>query len=263
MTDLNINNLTVTIEDIQILSDVSLNIKRGNLVGLIGPNGAGKSILLKSILGLIEGAEGDITLDEKNITDWTIKERGQKIAYAAQGAPVHWPLTVGHLVSLGRIPHLTPWQSTNTEDQDLTLQAMKRTDVDHLAARNTTTLSGGERARAMLARAIVTGAEFLLADEPIEALDPYHQIKIMTILKELAIAGNGVLLVLHDLNFAQEYCDKLVLLNKGHVIASGAPSEVLTDTNLEKAYNIKAARIEKDGKNYLIPSGLLNFNEPE
>ena len=156
MTDLNINNLTVTIEDIQILSDVSLNIKRGNLVGLIGPNGAGKSILLKSILGLIEGAEGDITLDEKNITDWTIKERGQKIAYAAQGAPVHWPLTVGHLVSLGRIPHLTPWQSTNTEDQDLTLQAMKRTDVDHLAARNTTTLSGGERARAMLARAMLT-----------------------------------------------------------------------------------------------------------
>tara|TARA_R110002096_G_scaffold257381_1_gene450840 strand:+ start:173370 stop:174152 length:783 start_codon:yes stop_codon:yes gene_type:complete len=260
MTDLSIKNLSVTIDENQILSDVSMNLERGSLMGLIGPNGAGKSILLKSILGLIEQATGDITLDNKNLDDWTLKERAQKIAYAAQGAPVHWPLTVGHLVSLGRIPHLSPWQSTNVEDQALTLQAMKKTDVDHLAARSTTTLSGGERARAMLARAIVTGAEFLLADEPIEALDPYHQIKIMTILKEIANAGNGVLLVLHDLNFAQSYCDKIVLLNQGHIIAAGTPGEVLTDQNLEKAYNVKAARIEKDGKSYIIPTELLNSN---
>ena len=256
MSDLTVRNLDVILDDNQILSDVSIDIPRGKLVGLIGPNGAGKSILLKSILGLIDEASGEITLDDKDLSTWTLKERGQKISYAAQGAPVHWPLTVGHLVSLGRIPHLSPWQSTSTEDQTLTLEAMKKTNVDHLSTRITTTLSGGERARAMLARAIVTGAEFLLADEPIEALDPYHQIQIMNILKDLADTGHGVLLVLHDLNFAQSYCDELILIDKGKIISSGKPQDVLSDENLQNAYNIKVTRLEQDGKSYIIPSAL-------
>lgn len=258
MTILRAENINVTLDENRILSDVSLELGSGKLIGLIGPNGAGKSILLKSILGLIDGATGSISLDDKDINSWSLKERARKISYAAQGAPVHWPLTVGHLVSLGRIPHLSPWQSTSELDQKLTFEAMKKTDVDHLAPRITTTLSGGERARAMLARAIVAGAEFLLADEPIEALDPYHQIKIMEILKELAGAGHGVLLVLHDLNFAQKYCDELILLEKGKIIAKGKPQDVLSDENLEQAYQVKAVRMEKDGESFIIPSGHIN-----
>ncbi|MBT5074234.1 MAG: ABC transporter ATP-binding protein [Kordiimonadaceae bacterium] len=258
MTVLSINNLNVTLEENRILSDVSFEVPSGKLVGLIGPNGAGKSILIKSILGLIDGASGDISLDGKDINSWSIKERAQKISYAAQGAPVHWPLTVGHLVSLGRIPHLSPWQSTSTLDQTLTLDAMKKTDVDHLVSRSTTTLSGGERARAMLARAIVTGCEFLLADEPIEALDPYHQMKIMDILKELAETGHGVLLVLHDVNFAQKYCDELILLNEGQIISKGLPEDVLSDENLLKAYQVKATRLEKNGEVFIIPTSRIN-----
>jgi len=257
MTNLTVRNLNVTLDDNKILSDVSLEMASGKLVGLLGPNGAGKSILLKSILGLIDGARGKISLGGQDLESWTLKERARKISYAAQGAPVHWPLTVGHLVSLGRIPHLSPWQSTNKEDQLLTLEAMKKTDVDHLVTRIITTLSGGERARAMLARAIVAGSEFLLADEPIEALDPFHQIKIMEILKELSKSGHGILLVLHDLNFAQKYCDELILIDKGKIISIGPPEDVLSDENLQNTYRVKAARMEKDGEIFIIPSGRI------
>ncbi|HPF45578.1 MAG: ABC transporter ATP-binding protein [Alphaproteobacteria bacterium] len=258
MSLLSIRNLHISLEGQKILSDVSLDVRSGKLVGLIGPNGAGKSILLKSILGVIDKKDGEITLDGKDISDWPLMEKARKISYAAQGAPVHWPLTVGHLVSLGRIPHLSPWQSTTREDQILTLEAMKKTNVDHLSMRITTTLSGGERARVMLARAIVTGAEFLLADEPIESLDPYHQIQILNILKELTQNGHGVLLIIHDLNFAQKYCDELILLDKGKVVASGQPSDVLNDRNLQNTYRIKASRFLKDGNSFIIADELLN-----
>ncbi|MEZ5758219.1 MAG: ABC transporter ATP-binding protein [Emcibacteraceae bacterium] len=258
MSHLSIRNLLVSLEGQKILSDVSFDISSGRLVGLIGPNGAGKSILLKSILGVVDKSAGEITLDGKDISDWPLKERARKISYAAQGAPVHWPLTVGHLVSLGRIPHLSPWQSTTRKDQILTLEAMKKTNVDHLSMRITTSLSGGERARVMLARAIVTGAEFLLADEPIESLDPYHQIQILNILKELTKNGHGVLLIIHDLNFAQKYCDDLILLDKGKIVASGKPGDVLSDKNLQNTYKIKARRFDKDGDNFIIADKLLN-----
>ncbi|MCP5382266.1 MAG: ABC transporter ATP-binding protein [Kordiimonadaceae bacterium] len=258
MSRLSIRNLDVSLEGQKILSDVSFDISSGRLVGLIGPNGAGKSILLKSILGVIDKNAGEITLDGRDISYWPLKHRARKISYAAQGAPVHWPLTVGHLVSLGRIPHLSPWQSTTHEDQILTLEAMKKTNVEHLSMRITTSLSGGERARVMLARAIVTEAEFLLADEPIESLDPYHQIQILNILKELTKNGHGVLLIIHDLNFAQKYCDELILLDKGKIVASGKPSDVLSDKNLQKTYKIKARRFDKDGDNFIIADKLLN-----
>ena len=253
MTGLKVKGVSVAIEEHQILDNVSLNLEPGQLVGLIGPNGAGKSTLLKAILGLIPCQQGEILLAGQDIEQWSLKERAQKISYAAQGAPVHWPLTVEHMVSLGRIPHLGPWQKIGEEDHAAIQKAMELTDSLHLAQRITSTLSGGERACAMLARAIVGNTPYLLADEPVASLDPFHQIQVMEILKDLSTQGHGVLIVLHDLSLAQRYCDRLFLLHQGKLMASGATAEVLSDENLEAAYHIRAARWQDGGESFLIP----------
>ncbi|MBL4800648.1 MAG: ABC transporter ATP-binding protein [Emcibacter sp.] len=250
---LDARNIHVTINKHQILRDVSLSIPKGKLIGLIGPNGAGKSTLLRTILGLTEPQSGQILLDGEELSNWTLKERAKKISYAAQGAPVHWPLDVRHIVSLGRIPHMDPWQKINPLDDQLIHQAMIKTDVLHLADRLTTTLSGGERACVMLARAMVAEADYLCADEPIASLDPYHQLQVMDILRSLAKEGHGVLIVLHDLTLAGRYCDELVLMNQGQILANGPPDNVLTAENLDRAYHIKASRWQENGDSFLSP----------
>ncbi|MCK5425918.1 MAG: ABC transporter ATP-binding protein [Emcibacter sp.] len=246
-------DIHVTIKDNTILKGASLTVQKGKVIGLIGPNGAGKSTLLRAILGLVTPQSGEISLDDERMSDWTLKERAKKISYAAQGAPVHWPLDVQHIISLGRIPHLDPWQKISTSDEEIIHQAMIKTDTLHLSERLVTTLSGGERACVMLARAIVSEADYLCADEPIASLDPYHQLQVMDILQGLAREGHGVLIVLHDLTLAQRYCDELVLLNKGGVLSSGDVSHVLTPENLDKAYHIKASRWQENGDSFLSP----------
>ncbi|PCI32740.1 MAG: ABC transporter [Alphaproteobacteria bacterium] len=250
---LDAHNIHVTIKDNAILKGASLSVPKGKVIGLIGPNGAGKSTLLKAILGLTDIQSGQITLDGEELSGWSLKDRAKKISYAAQGAPVHWPLDVEHIISLGRIPHLDPWQEISDADQNLIHQAMVKTDTLHLAKRLTTTLSGGERACVMLARAIVSDADYLCADEPIASLDPYHQLRIMDILRGLATDGHGVLIVLHDLTLAGRYCDELVLINKGQILAQGPVEQVLTTENLELAYHIKASRWQEEDDHFLSP----------
>lgn len=252
MNGLHIHNVSVVIDGRQILENLSLDLEPGQLIGLIGPNGAGKSTLLKAMLGLIPCA-GQILFGEQNLEDCSLKERAQKISYAAQGAPVHWPLTVEHMVSLGRIPHLGPWQTLGEQDRAAITRAMELTDSLHLADRLVTTLSGGERACAMLARAIVADTSWLLADEPVASLDPYHQLQVMDILKGLSRDGHGVLIVLHDLTLAQRYCDKIFLIEGGKMLASGTAEEVLTDENLKHAYHIHAVRWQDQGEAFLMP----------
>ena len=262
---LDARNIHVTIDTHLILRDVSLSVPKGKLVGLIGPNGAGKSTLLRAILGLTEPQSGHVLLDGEELSGWSLKERAKKIAYAAQGAPVHWPLDVRHIISLGRIPHMDPWQKISAADEQIIHQAMVKTDVLHLADRLTTTLSGGERACVMLARAIVAGADYLCADEPIASLDPYHQLQVMDILRNLAHEGHGVLIVLHDLALAGRYCDELVLMHQGEILANGAAEDVLSAENLDRAYHIKASRWQENGDNFLSPwkiSGRPDHKEP-
>ncbi len=246
-------NIHVTIKDNTILKGASLSVPKGKLIGLIGPNGAGKSTLLRAVLGLVDTQSGTISLDTEALSNWTLKQRAKKISYAAQGAPVHWPLDVEHIISLGRIPHLDPWQKISDTDNELIQQAMIKTDTLHLANRLVTTLSGGERACVMLARAIVSEADYLCADEPIASLDPYHQIQVMDILRDLANDDHGVLIVLHDLTLAQRYCDELILLHQGEVLSTGTAEQVLTPDNLDKAYHIRASRWQENGDSFLSP----------
>ncbi len=256
MSGLKLDKVSVALGGTPILGDVSFDIKPGEMVGLIGPNGAGKSTALRAILGLVE-AGGDITLEGTSVKGMNAKERARQIAYVPQGAPVHWPLTAERTVALGRIPHLTPWQDMSAVDNAAIEQAMRQTDCWEFRDRLVTTLSGGERARVLLARTIAVGAGYMLADEPTASLDPEHQLQVMDVLRAEAGRGVGVVIVMHDLSLAMRSCDKLVLLHGGRVLATGAPTEVLTDEHVATAFNVKMAKWNDGTSDYLVPHQTL------
>jgi iron complex transport system ATP-binding protein len=253
MTALRAQDIAVSIKRTPILQGVNVDVPAGKIVGLVGPNGAGKSTLVRALLGLLPLGLGRVTLDGQDLERLSLRDRAGRIAYAPQGAPVHWPLAVDHLVGLGRIPHLSPWRKVSEADHRAIEQAMAQTDTTHLQSRIATTLSGGERARVMLARALAVEAPFILADEPVASLDPFHQLQVMDILRQQARDGTGVLVVLHDLSLAMRFCDEIVILLDGRVLASGVPDEVLTDENLRTAFSIRASRWQDGDTNLMMP----------
>jgi iron complex transport system ATP-binding protein len=236
---LRVENLHAALGNARILSGLNLSLEGTRFIGLIGPNGVGKTTLVRAIAGLIP-FEGAITLDGASIASIPSATRARQIAYLAQGAESHWPLSVARLVALGRLPHLAPFAKPQAEDEAAIARAMQLADVESFAARDVLTLSGGERARVLLARALAVEAPLMLVDEPVAALDPYHQLGVMEGLVAYARAGRMVVAVLHDLSLAARFCDELVLLNNGHVHAQGAPAAVLTPANLRDVYRIDA-----------------------
>ncbi|WP_119677598.1 ABC transporter ATP-binding protein [Indioceanicola profundi] len=229
-----------------VLAGVELRIGPGELVGLIGPNGAGKSSLLRCMAGLAQPRGGKVLLDGQPLDKVPANRRAQRLAYLAQGAEVHWPLTVERLVALGRLPHLGPWSRPDDADTHAIERAMELCDVASLRSRTATTLSGGERARVLLARALAAEPALLLADEPVAGLDPYHQLQVMDVLCARAAAGTGVLMVLHDLTLAARFCSRVALLHQGRVAADGPPGEVLRPGLLEEVYGVRMAAARLD-----------------
>ena len=251
-TSLHIEGLSVELGGTSILEGVSFTLPRGKILGLIGPNGAGKSTAIKSILGLVPCTSGAVKVGSVDVAEMDARIRAKTLAYVPQGAPVHWPLTAERTVALGRIPHLTPWQTLVQEDEVAIESAMQKADCTQFRERLVTTLSGGERSRVLLARTLAVGADFILADEPIAALDPMHQLQVMDILKAEAASGTGVMVVMHDLGLAMRSCDELVLLHQNKVLAAGHHNEVLSDANLRAAFGVEVSRWQ-DGGNFLVP----------
>lgn len=248
---LDIEHLDVTLGYQLVVSGARMKVRQGELLGLLGPNGAGKSTLLRSILQLIPST-GSINFEEQDLRTIPLETRSRKIAYLAQQGPVNWPLSVERLVTLGRFPHLTSWQHLSPHDQDLVDRVLQQTDLTHLRSRTVTTLSGGERTRALLARALTVDAPLLLADEPVAALDPAHQLQIMHLLRQYSEAGHGVIVVMHDLTLAARYCHRLALMHQGTVIAEGTAKEVLTPERLAAVYDIDA-KYGPEKEFYVIP----------
>ena len=239
------------------VSGVSAALEPGQLVGIIGPNGAGKSTLIRALLGLVRADGGAVSIDDTPIANLSRKDVARRVVYLPQGQTLHWPLLVERLVALGRMPHLGPLSRLSPEDEAMVDAALARADVLHLKGRIATELSGGERARVLLARALAVGAPALIADEPLAALDPGHQLDVMDLLKGEARAGSLVVTVLHDLGMAARYCDRLLLMDKGRLVADGKPMEVLTEQRLAEVYGISAC-IEADGEWPLIlPTGRI------
>ena len=221
-----------------VLHDAGFGARAGEVVGLIGPNGAGKTTLLRAICQLVPARSGAASWDGRALGAMVARERATTLAYLPQGQTIHWPLTVRRLVALGRLPRLGPLSRPSSADAAAVDAAMTAADVTHLAARETTSLSGGERARVLLARALAVEAPVLLADEPTASLDPYHVLEIMSLLRAIADQGRLVVAVMHELGLVARFCDRVVLLNHGRKVAEGPPREVLTPERLREVYRI-------------------------
>ncbi|HOZ26276.1 MAG TPA: ABC transporter ATP-binding protein [Hyphomonadaceae bacterium] len=231
-------SVSVSIRSRELVSRASLHISGGELVGLIGPNGAGKSTLLRAILGITEKSAGDIMLDGKDFLALPGSERARAVAFLPQERRVEWRLPAHDIVMLGRYPHQTGFGGPTPEDRAAVDRALEAVDGNGLRDRPVAVLSGGERTRILLARALAVEAPLLLVDEPIAALDPYHQLHVMEILRERARNGCGVLAVIHDLALAERFMDRLVLMDSGRIVADAAPASVLTPERLATVYRI-------------------------
>lgn len=245
--------LSVDLGGARVVDGVTTTLTAGTLIGVIGPNGAGKSTLARALLGLVPPVAGQVTIDGTDIAGMGVAAIARRIAYLPQAVAVHWPLTVARLVGLGRLPHLGPFSRIAATDRDAIDAALAATGTAHLASRTVTDLSGGERARVMLARALATGAPALIADEPLASLDPGHQLDVMALLRAQARAGALVVVVLHDLGIAARWCDRVLLMAEGRLVGDGAPAAVLDDAVLRSVYGIAIWRGEADGQPLLVP----------
>ena len=236
-----------------LLKDISIDLHKGELVGLLGPNGVGKSTLLDILAGHLEPTDGEVHIDGKSLESWNRRSLAQTMSYMPQGHACHWPISVERMVSLGRFPSLQAWEKPREEDEKAILLAMQKADVIHLRERKVTQLSGGEQARVALARTLAVGADIILSDEPIAGLDPYHQLQVMEVMRETANNGHAILVVIHDLNMAARFCHRLVVLSEGTIIATGNPSDVLNEETLRSGFHIEGKYLTESGSHIAIP----------
>ncbi len=236
-----------------VLRGIDLAVTPGEIVAVIGANGAGKSTLLKAMSGLIAPDEGVVTLGGQPLPELDARALGREIAYLPQERAVHWPLTVRRLVALGRLPFRSRVAAPSLEDRDAIEEAMAAMDVTAFAERAVTELSGGERARVLLARALAQRPRFLVADEPTTGLDPAHGLTLFAQFVRMAAEGRAVVVALHDLSLAARYCDRALLLKDGTTLALGTARAVLTPQHLAQAYGVRATVGEIEGRPVVLP----------
>jgi iron complex transport system ATP-binding protein len=229
--------ISVTRQSRTLLDIISVAFEPGTVNVIIGPNGAGKSTLLSCLAGLCEPGVGSVTLDGHSIAAMDSKFRGRNIGLLPQNGEVNWNIIARDLVELGRFPYLGV--ASAEADNAAINAAMQAADCAQFAERHLMQLSGGERARVLLARVLAGQPKWLLADEPLANLDPRYQMELLSHLRRLADDGMGVVVVLHDLTLAARVADHVVLLNNGKIFASGAPLDVICAANLEQVYGIK------------------------
>ncbi|MBM7624409.1 heme ABC transporter ATP-binding protein [Sporohalobacter salinus] len=234
---LEVDELSYKYDNLKVLQEVSFSVSRGEFIGLIGPNGSGKSTLLKNINSILYPDAGKVYLDNFNLQDLGKKEIAKKLAVVPQNNNVNFDFTVEEIVLMGRAPYIGRFESESTKDYKIVREAMELTNTLKLAERPISQLSGGERQRVILARSLAQQPEVLLLDEPTSNLDINYQLEIMNLLKKFNCEHDlTVIVVLHDLNLASEYCDKLLLLEDGEIYDHGSPEEIITAENIEEVY---------------------------
>ncbi len=242
---LDISSLSFNFGSKNILADIDLSIKNNGIVGIIGPNGSGKSTLLKCIYRVLKPKTGTIFIDGKNINDYQFKETAKKMAVVAQHNDTHFDFNVLEMVLIGRSPHKKFMERDSAEDIELAYKALEQVNMKDFADRNFSSLSGGEKQRIILARALVQNTDCLILDEPTNHLDIKHQLHFMSLAKDLKIT---VISAIHDLNIAAMYCDKIYALKEGQIIAAGSVSEVITEEVIKTLYDVEAKIIYDEEK---------------
>ncbi|MEL4306255.1 heme ABC transporter ATP-binding protein [Methanococcoides sp. LMO-2] len=250
---LEVRDIVVNYGDRQILNEVALHAEPGQFVGIIGPNGSGKTTLVKTINRIIRPNSGTITIDGRDIENMDSIEIAKNIAMVSQVISINFEFTVEDVVLMGRTPYIKGGETH--EDIEIVHNAMKKTKILHLKDRFVTQLSGGELQKVIIARALAQGPKILLLDEPTSHLDITNQIDILNLVKDASRKGMLVIAVVHDLNLAAYYCDRICLIRDGDIISTGSPEEVLTPANIKETYNIDVEIINNSITNslYVIP----------
>jgi iron complex transport system ATP-binding protein len=239
-----------------ILDHLSCLIEKGNIYGIIGPNGSGKTSFVRNLLRFIEAEEGSIVLDEINLINYKRKDLAKKMALVPQNTMLESSFRVFDIVMMGRIPHQKRFADASAMDLEIVQKAMLLTDCHELQDKSVTTLSGGEAQRVVTARAIAQDTQWLVLDEPTSNLDVKHQIELMDSLVKLKDKKeNTIIAILHDINIAAEYCNRIIMMKNGRIYSNGKTEEVLTKENLMEVYDVDFEILEnpRTGKKYYIP----------
>jgi iron complex transport system ATP-binding protein len=254
---LEIENLSFSWPGGKALEAVSLSLRPGELVGLLGPNGSGKSTFLKTILGYLKPSGGRVLFaGEGGMVELPNRERARRISFVPQAPGARASFTVAELALMGRLPRLQDrWAGYSPEDRRKVAEVMEALGIAPLARRSLGTLSGGELQKAVIARCLVQEGDILLLDEATSGLDLNHSIEIMELMRRKArCEGKMILAVLHDLNLASQYCDRVLLLKDGRLRYEGTPAETLTEETLEEIYGIRVVvRLDENGRPVTLP----------
>ncbi|AYY12322.1 ABC transporter ATP-binding protein [Actinobacteria bacterium YIM 96077] len=234
------DGVRVDIDGRTIVDGVRLSVAAGEMAGLIGPNGAGKTTLLRVLAGVQPAAHGDVRVGDAPLLALRARERARRLAYVPQDTTLDFDFTAHDVVLMGRHPHVGRFEPLRPADYEVARTMLAEAGATRLAGQLVTTLSGGERQLVHLAKALAHEPDVLLLDEPVAALDLRHQLQVLGLLRRQATRGLAVVAVLHDLEHAARFCDRLFLLDGGRLVAAGTPREVLTEKTLADVYGVRA-----------------------
>ena len=238
---LEINGISLTYHGAPILRKVDLSVAKGEMLGLIGPNGAGKSSLIKVMAGIARPTSGSVYFDGRALESFRDRERGQRIAVMSQNPQLDFAYPVYDVVVMGRYPHKRRLEPLGDDDLRVVEQAMETAGVAHLRDRPVTTLSGGEKQRVFLARALAQQPDLLFLDEPTANLDVRYQLEILTLIRRLNRERDlTVVLAIHDLTLALRFCNRLAVMSGGELVAAGAADAVLTEDLIGRVFGVRA-----------------------
>ncbi|MFJ3215562.1 ABC transporter ATP-binding protein [Kitasatospora sp. NPDC086801] len=238
--DLSLDSVSVELAGARLVHDVALDAAAGQVVGLVGPNGSGKSTLLRCVYRALRPAAGAVRLDGADLHALTAREAARRVAALPQEHSAEFDFTVAEVVAMGRLPHRRGLGGPSRGDHARCTEALRKVGAEQLAGRGFLSLSGGEKQRVLIARALVQEPRLLVLDEPTNHLDIAHQLDVLALVRE---AGPTVLTALHDLNLAAGHCDLLYVLRAGRIVASGPPAEVLRPALLAEVFGVRATPV--------------------
>lgn len=262
--EVKVENLYFFYGDTNILENINLSFQAGSFVSIIGPNGSGKSTFLKNLSRYLEPQKGIVLLEDRDINQLSKKEISRNVSVVPQNILLEFDFKVKDIVMMGRHPYVNRWKGETEEDRKIVEKAMKYTNILKFSDRFYNELSGGEKQRVILAQALAQQPKVLLLDEPISHLDLQYQVEILDLVKRLTVKeGMTVISVLHDLNMASGYSDKIIMLKEGKVYCQGKPEEVLTVENIAHVFNtnVSVSKNPITGKTYVYPISVMSKKE--